>query len=184
MLFFFFKLAESFTQYTAQTCPKMNFWKMLKSPPYARKWLLVTSHDLGGHSKTFWNHLRATCVLAQKHSYLNGQSPEVCVKTLEIFKVHLWVGSVVWCVETFKFSKSSCVWALWCGVVGLWKFPKFLCVWALCWGLWNFSQKIPCTGDFLEAILGADVSISPRASKNKGRTLICFFKTNQINSHT
>ena len=51
---------------------------MLKSPPSARKCLLETSGGLKGHPRTIWDPLGATCFLAQKHSYLNGASPEVC----------------------------------------------------------------------------------------------------------
>ena len=49
--------------------------KIVKSPPCARKCFLVTSAGLGGHPKTFWDHLGATCFLAQKPLYLIGAKP-------------------------------------------------------------------------------------------------------------
>ena len=64
----------------------------------------MTSAGLGGHPKTFWDHLGATCVLAQKHSYLNGQGQEVCgrlfsmhfLQTLCIQKMFLRVLANFW----------------------------------------------------------------------------------------
>ena len=88
LLRFFWRLF--FRKWTCKFCmqnpyyfPWLRIWlrhvkkwileKIVKSPPCARKCLLETSVGLGGHPKTFWDHLGATCVLAQKHSYLNGQ---------------------------------------------------------------------------------------------------------------
>ena len=74
--------------------------------------------------------------------------------TLRIFEKNpcvwaLWCG--VW--GLWKFSKFPCVWALYCGMWGLWKFSKLPCVWALycdVWGLWKIFQKLknPCAGIF------------------------------------
>ena len=58
----------------------------------------------------------------------------------EIFQNSLCVGSVLWCVETLKIFKVP------------------LCVGPVL-GTLKFFEKIPCTGDFLESILEAKVSI-------------------------
>ena len=82
-----------------------------------------------------------------------------CVETLRLFIVPLCVGSVLWCVRTLRFWKCPCVWALCCGMWGLWDVQSSpvcgLCVVVCAWRLWFFKRPMcvsilkfcPCTGE-------------------------------------